>query len=303
MFELRFYLKNDQTFDFNSVERYLLNNIHITKPNLVENTADYIINRFNYLNKRTGVQATFSNWQLESDAIMRVKTDSLLIFPGFTETPLRFTLEFNKPLFFAREIMQVVVKLSVEFEFYIFDMQNNDSKEPTILKTSQLIESWEKSNKESSDKQQLSYLKRGFADDWWDYMYKLDEYQKIASESMYVPEMFILKHKKTGEFYNAVTWADFMPVALPICDKVAIIQTQGLYKIKLKDLGIYDYSELLLAFDAYFSDLELFDRRFKVLSIEDSENHTDDCAEILKKLKSHKSKKFTIINSNNFQNI
>ncbi len=308
MFELRFYLKNNQSYDYQSVERFLLNINHVTKSEEVEKTADYTIHRFNYFNERTGVQATFSNWELESDRKMHIKTDNLLIFPGFTETPMRFMLEFNKPSFFAREIMPIISKLNLEFEFYIFDVQNKDSKEPMIQHSGQLIESWVKSNQKytttniQGHSQNIS-LRGDLADNWWEYMVKLDEFRNISPESVFIPEMIILQHKKTGELYRAVTWADFMPIALPTCEKVAIIQTQGLYKIKLKDLGIYDCSELLNAFAPYFSDYELYNRKFNVLSIENSENHNEDFAELLKNLKLHKSRKFKVLNSDDLQNI
>lgn len=306
MFELRFYLKSDQSYDYQSVEKFLLNIKHIRKSEKVETTSNCVVNRFYYLNDRTGVHATFSNWQPDSEAKTRIKTDNLLIFPGFTETPMRFTLEFNKPSFFVRELMPIVSKLAIEFEFYIFDVRNEDLQKPAIQRSGQLIESWEKNNPKYSDenintdKPQIPCLRSDLADDWWNYMFKLDELQKIAPESVFIPEMLILQHKKTGELFRAVTWADFMPIALPSCEKVAIIQTQGLYKIKLKDLGIFNYDELMSAFASYFSDLEINNQKFMVLSDEHSENHGDDFAEILKKLKSQKSSKFKVLNSDSF---
>ncbi|MCD4658357.1 MAG: hypothetical protein K8S87_12550 [Planctomycetes bacterium] len=306
MFELRFYLKNDQSYDYQSVERFLLSIKHVRKSEKIENLSNYIKNCFIYLNERTGVRATFCNWQPDSDSKRRIKTDNLLIFPGFTETPMRFTLEFNKPSFFAREVMPIVSKFALEFEFFIFDAQNVDLQEPAIQRSSQLIENWKKNNSKNlnknliPDKQQILSLRRDLADDWWEYMFNLDEFQYSAPESVFVPEIILLEHKKSGQLFRAVTWADFMPVALPSCEKVAIIQTRGLYKIKLKNLGIYNCSELLDVFASNFSDIEINNRRFKVLSVENSENHGDDFAEILKKLKSQKSSKFKVLNSDNF---
>ena len=260
--------------------------------------------KYLYNNPRTGVTGEFAFHLdlLENPS----KSKRMFNFPGFSETPLTFSMDLIRPTFFALELMPIIVELAQKFELYVFDPQSEIVRAPAIQHTDKLIESWDNKNRTlvnpilSNPDNTPLVCKRGFADEWWKYMYHLEDIREHNPIDVFIPEMLILRNSKSNSLFRAITWADFMPIAIPECDYIAMIETKGLYSSKFNDLGVYKFSDILNVFGQFIKKQMIFDRKFFIIDTEASEEFADEFMHKLKSVNSQKAKKFTAVESEDF---
>ena len=295
-FNLIFFFANNKKPDFDKIDEYLRDRNEIKVLDLEENR------KYFYEHPHTGVKAELVYLAKFADENITKPYN----FPGFTQSPFSFWIEIKRPTFYALELMPFVTEFVQNFELYIFDPQTQTHKQPAIHTTADLIASWEEQNSklitnlQSKKFNNLTYIPRKQSNSWWKYMFQLENFRNNTPVDVVFPDMMILMDNKTKKLVRTVTWVDFLPIAIPQCENIAIIETKGVFSSRFSDLGVYHLSDILQNFGNLFEDVMILDTKFKIIRDESIEEAADLVHEKLKNINSQKSRKFTFISANNF---
>ena len=184
-----------------------------------------------YENEETGVYFSLELGPVESEPPEDSPVPTEYLYTG-----LSFNLNLVRPSFFAREAMPFVERLCDEFQLLVFDPQqptDETSQGPRKLTKSQLIASWERSNRwvvpavygtGDLDEPSYRYYSREKADFWWEYQIGRSALQSHFGNDVWVPAISLLA--KERQIYGAVLWSDALPQVFPECDFIIIQKTK-----------------------------------------------------------------------------
>ena len=212
----------------------------ITKNDLSDYFAKfyYFQQEWVYNNTNTGVYSIFKYLDDPNNDF------ETLVPQGYYETKLTVTTNYNRPRFFADEIMLFIERLCDYFDLLVVDPQDHEiggNSLPKKAKSSYLIDSWLKSNKQTLNVLKLNgslppYLDREKSTYWWNYQYNYQNLNNSFPDSIFVPNIFLMKQSKSQKIVTALTWTNAIPFVFPNCDIVIIthLEKQGFLKHKIK---------------------------------------------------------------------
>ncbi|MDP4093197.1 MAG: hypothetical protein Q8920_07525 [Bacillota bacterium] len=215
-------------------------------------TGDNGSEEFFYSNEETGVYFSF----------YYSKNESRPDFPdNYSYTGISLSIGCCRPVFFALEAMPVVESVQVDLGFII---QNPLEDTKTTVKYSQeeLVQAWEKQNqaeiRAKGKEANLKYLSREMSLDIWKYSREKEKIQKDLGGKYYVPKIYIIHNKETGELERAISWPEAIPQVIPECEYVIVSRTKpGFLGFRKKSqVGILKYDYLMSKIHKY---LNIFD--------------------------------------------
>jgi hypothetical protein len=136
---------------------------------------------------------------------------------------LCFSLNYNRPTFFALETMPVVDGLCRQFQLEVEDPQE-EVVGPASLQS--LISSWRIHNERAvkalkAQGVALNYMPERKANEWWAYARVREKIAADLGDSVFVPEVFILK-RPAEEPFRMIVWPEGNRQILPPSDVVWI---------------------------------------------------------------------------------
>src|SRR5215217_2449630 len=136
---------------------------------------------------------------------------------------LCFSLNYNRPTFFALETMPLVESLCQQFHLLVEDPQE-EFVGPASLQS--LIDSWKIHNQRAvkalkAQGMALNYIPESKANEWWAYTRVREQMAKTLGDSVFVPELFILK-RAAEEPFRMIVWPEGNRQILPVFEVVCI---------------------------------------------------------------------------------
>ena len=218
-YDLYFYQEAGNRFDAASVRRYFAGQSGFQ----VEGTRSVGF-QASYENKMTGVYCSFEYDELTEDDSAPASTS------GFFYTGLYFSINFNRPLFFAMESMPFVQSVAERFHLSVGDPQEDlrNTIVPVRPSSDALVRSWEQHNtwavkalhEDSNDESHYLYYPREKALYWWHYTREKDALQDRIEDDVFVPQISMIRKAGEIEVRSLVVWSDALPQVFPAADYV-----------------------------------------------------------------------------------
>lgn len=191
-----------------AIIEHLGNFPHLQRQQLPDAGFDYAL-----VNSATGVYCYFG-FDKRNEADTHVKS-------------LRFSLNYNRPTFFALETMPLVESLCRQFQLMVEDHQE-DSVGPVSLEG--LIDSWKIHNEKAvralkATGMSLNYMPETRANEWWAYIRLKDVMTMHFGDRVFVPELLILK-RPAAEPFRMFVCAEGNRQLLPPGDLVCIARSE-----------------------------------------------------------------------------
>ena len=121
-----------------------------------------------------------------------------------------------------------------------------------------LVAAWEKANVEaiSSSGEAIPRMTRERSDRWWHYMRRKADLHKRLGDDVFVPKLVaVAPGRRTEDLRLHVTWTDGVPLVLPQCDLVTLLEGRRPSEFKIR--GTVEYSELRKALRPYLDSIEV----------------------------------------------
>ena len=140
---------------------------------------------------------------------------------------LCFSLNYNRPTFFALETLPLVESLCKRFQLLVEDPQEEVVGPASF---GELIKSWRVHNERAvkaikAQGMALNYMHESKANEWWEYARVRDKLTTNLSDSAFVPEVFIIK-RPSGEPFRMIVCPEGMRQILPPTDFVCIARSE-----------------------------------------------------------------------------
>ena len=157
--------------------------------------------------------------------------ETVPLLPGHMNTGLVASVNYNRPKFFADEVMPIVENICSNLGLLVIDPQDhtlNGDGSPKKAISQELIESWTISNKQAL----MIYkehgdlppcISRDKAEYWWNYQFHHEELDNEFDEDIFVPNIFLMNNPKENKVTTAITWTESVPFVFPKCDHVIIV--------------------------------------------------------------------------------
>jgi hypothetical protein len=175
---------------------------------------------------------------------------------------LNFSLNYNRPTFFALETMPLVMSLCEEFQLLVEDPQE-EVVGPASLPD--LINSWKVHNEGAvkalkADGTPLNYMPESKANEWWAYTRRREHLARTFGESVFVPEVFILK-RPSEEPYRMIVCPKGVRQLLPASDIVCIERSDD----ATTDLGFIPSERFLDLLEPYTTQYRIGNESYMLL--------------------------------------
>ena len=229
-FELRLVATKPTSID--AAAKWLARRKEITVPARLRKGASIL-----YQNPDTAVQAGFVVEEVGEFAV------------------LRFDLPLRKPSFFAVEAMPLCVELAEGHGMLVSMDGQTHGQAPNVTT---LVAAWEKANLEaiSSSVEAIPYMTRERSDRWWHYMRGKADLHKRLGDDVFVPKLVaVAPGRRTEDLRLHVTWTDGVPLVLPQCDLVTLLEGRRPSEFKIR--GTVEYSDLRKALRPYLDSIEV----------------------------------------------
>ncbi|HEY0727957.1 MAG TPA: hypothetical protein VGD38_07815 [Pyrinomonadaceae bacterium] len=122
---------------------------------------------------------------------------------------LCFSLNYNRQTFFALETLPLVESLCKRFQLVVEDPQE-EVVGPASL--NELIKSWRVHNERAvksieAQGMALNYMHESKANEWWEYARVREKLSTDLGDSVFVPEVFIIK-RASEEPFRMIVWPE-----------------------------------------------------------------------------------------------
>jgi hypothetical protein len=177
---------------------------------------------------------------------------------------LAFSLNYNRPAFFALETMPLVESLCRQFQLLVEDPQE-EFVGPASLPD--LINSWKIHNERAvkalkADGMPLNYMPESKANEWWAYTRVREQLAEKLGDSVFVPEVFILKRPSEEPFRMIVCPVGTRQL-LPASDVVCIDRSDE--QAGTTDLGFVSSERFLDLVAPYTTEYRLGHESYMLL--------------------------------------
>lgn len=202
-----------------------------------------------FLNPATGVY-----WYLGIDGRENSQMGSVYI-----------SLNYNRPTFFALETLPLVESLCKHFQLLVEDPQE-DFLGPASLED--LIKSWRIHNERAvkalnAQGMALNYMPERKANDWWEYARVRENIATNLGDTVFVPEVFIIK-RPSEEPFRMIVWPEGSRQILPPADDVWIDRSDSTYAGKA-DQGFVSFDRFFDLVAPYTSEYPVGTQSYKLL--------------------------------------
>lgn len=203
---------------------------------------------YSFLNPATGVY-----WYLRVD-------DAADSGPG----PVYISLNYNRPTFFALETLPLVESLCKHFQLLVEDPQE-DVVGPAS--SNDLIKSWRIHNERAVKALEargmaLNYMPERKANDWWEYARVREQIAADAGDTLFVPEVFIIK-RPSEEPFRMIVWSKGSRQLLPPADLVWIERSDSTYG--KADQGFVSFGRFFDLVAPYTSEYRIGTQSYRLL--------------------------------------
>jgi hypothetical protein len=151
---------------------------------------------------------------------------------GSLDPDMHAVLNYVRPSFFGREFLGLIVEIAGALELLVVDPQDDEiagsaKAKPAVFE--ELLSTWEAGNAKSAalaggQGVRLPTMPRAEALDWWMYMRARTDYQMRLGESVFAPELRLVRRWETHRVLRLVTWVEGNPALFPACDLVAVLR-------------------------------------------------------------------------------
>jgi len=177
---------------------------------------------------------------------------------------LSFILNYNRPAFFALETMPLVESLCRQFQLQVEDPQA-DSVGPASLPD--LINSWKSRNERAvkalkANGTALNYMPESKANEWWSYTRVREQLAQSFGDSVFVPEVFILKRPSEDPF-RMIVCPEGTRQLLPPADVVCIDRSDE--QTGTTDLGFVSSERFLHLVAPYTTEYHIGNESYMLL--------------------------------------
>jgi hypothetical protein len=204
-----------------------------------------------YRNPATGVRAGF---EVEDPADLDGRLPA-----GSKAVGLGFRLPWLRPSFFAREALPVLVELAERFGLVVAaDEADGGNLEPRLASSQGLVEVWQAGNRAAvrRDQSRLPYMSPERSDRWWRYQLHKAELHRRLGEDVFVPTLVaVAEGRRTDDLRLHITWTDAVPLVLPECDLVTLLDGKRPAEFKIR--GTVPYGEVRRALDPYLDSIAI----------------------------------------------
>lgn len=228
---------------------------HLTLADILDHCAEYPElerkelpdSAYALINAATGVYCYFSMDESEANSLC-------------------LSLNYNRPTFFALETLPVVESLCRRFNLLVEDPQE-EVVQPAS--SNDLIQSWRIHNERAvkainEQGMALNYMPEDKANDWWAYTRVKEEITANLGESVFVPEVFILK-RPSEEPFRMIVRPEGNRQLLPPCDVVCIVRSDDGSPSEITDQGFVSYEAFLDRVGAYTSEYRIGTHSYRLL--------------------------------------
>jgi hypothetical protein len=151
---------------------------------------------------------------------------------GSLDPDMNAVLNYVRPSFFGREFLALIVEIAGALDFLVVDPQDDEIAGPATPKAAvfdELFATWEAGNAKSAalvggPGTRLPTMGRPEALEWWTYMRARAGYQMRLGESVFAPELRLVRRWETDRVLRLITWVEGNPALFPACDLVALLR-------------------------------------------------------------------------------
>ena len=162
---------------------------------------------------------------------------------------LRFRLPWLRPSFFAHEAMPVVIDLAEKFDLRL----------PSHASTSrELEELWGRGNIEAVRRspEALAHMTPERSQHWWLYQSRKQDLHRRVGDDAFVPTLVAVAPKRRmDDLRRHITWTDGIPLVLPPCDLVTILDGRRPSEFKVR--GTAAYAAVRKALEPYLETISV----------------------------------------------
>lgn len=244
-YDISFYKRKENPVSQDVITKYLVDH-NVVKENPENST-------YLYQNERTGVYFIVEESTMFNEETVEEMIQNLDEFEA-----LNITLILNnlRPDFFGKETSLFVDDFVKTFDLYMYA----DDSDGLILKPkeNEIYQRWSPMNKNYAFipdlAKNLSFYPLEKSNKLWEFAFHADAMQQELGEGCYVPNIFYLKNRKTGEIVVACTWTEHIPTVIPEVDYVLLNQAEkGFFRTNYKR-GFVKYDTLMTNFDSSFEE-------------------------------------------------
>ena len=179
---------------------------------------------------------------------------------------LCFNLNYNRPTFFALETMPLVENLCQRFGLHV---QNPQEDFVGLVSLPDLINSWRINNERAvkalkAQGTKLNYMPEIKANEWWAYTRVREQMAQSLGDSVFVPEVFILK-RPAEEPFRMIVWPEGNRQLLPASDVVWIDRSDNEVSSETATGGFVDGERFLELVAPYTTEYRFGDESFRLL--------------------------------------
>ncbi|MBK9732838.1 MAG: hypothetical protein IPO83_16420 [Chitinophagaceae bacterium] len=187
-------------------------------------------------------------------------------FEDFDNTHFTFNLNFLRPNFFGLEAFKFVDKFVTDLDLFILNPQSQtDPDNPLKVDASTLFENWSITNLRQSvdhfNEFNFSFFPLDRSDKLWEFNFRRNEMQDTLGDAYFVPKVFFMKRKDTGEAISLTIWSEHLPIVLPSVDYVLVTKDYKKLFRTVKEAGIVPYSTIIKNFGTYFDSYDFNDSK------------------------------------------
>jgi hypothetical protein len=191
-----------------------------------------------YRNPETAVEATFE-MEDTADAAGEVQ-------PNLRPTGVRFRLRWPRPSFFAREALPILLELAEAMELVVGSADD-------------LIRVWQAGNTESARSHTgaaLPYMNPERSDRWWAYQSRKAALHRRLGDNVFVPTLVGAGLEGgTKDLQLHITWTDGIPLVLPECDVVTLLDGNSPSNFKIR--GTATYGDVLQGLQPFLESIRV----------------------------------------------
>lgn len=254
-YDLNFYKRKTDSISKTDIRQYL-NSL----PNMTNESGK----QWFYQNEETGVYCSFVYYEFdENDDEIEEEN-----FEEFEDTNFAFNINFIRPHFFGKECFPIVNKFVEELNLYILNPQGE--VEPKKYEIGTLEKEWSDSNlrfsKSNFEEFGLSYLELEKSNYSWKFCHNRNELQDSLGDNYFVPGIFYVKQRESGDVVTLSVWPEHIPFVLPKVDYVLVQKSiKKLFRTKKED-GLVKYEDLISELGQFFEEKE----NYKIIHPENS---------------------------------
>ncbi len=173
---------------------------------------------------------------------------------------LRFRLPWRRPSFFAQEAMPLLVELAERVGLMVAPAHlGSNALKAQAATLSELVNLWHAGNEQAVRRQAQVPLPRmnpERSERWWLYQSRKQELHRRMGDGVFVPTLVaVAPGRRTDDLQLHITWTDGIPLLLPQCDLVTLLD--GTRPSEFKIRGTAAYAAVRTALEPFLDSIDV----------------------------------------------